>query len=168
MPTGSSRSLRGAASLEARIALTTACATGLRLSDVVGLNVADIDGKRGVIQIRHGKDGKRLPHASEDASGRPARLSSAGTRTRWLLPIHGRSGLINVTVLHAGCRCLAPPAVASIDKNGMVHAQADLLPLCWRRVSTSALSWGQLCHNHLSLHQGLTGSSGARQARSAG
>jgi site-specific recombinase XerD len=43
--------------LKARVALTTAYAAGLRLSEVVALQVCDIDSKRMVIRIARGKGG---------------------------------------------------------------------------------------------------------------
>jgi integrase/recombinase XerD len=43
--------------LKARVALTTAYAAGLRLSEVVALKVCDIDSKRMVIRIARGKGG---------------------------------------------------------------------------------------------------------------
>jgi integrase/recombinase XerD len=45
-------------SLKTRVALTTAYAAGLRASDAVSLNVADIDSARMVLQVRHGKGAK--------------------------------------------------------------------------------------------------------------
>jgi integrase len=40
------------------VALTTAYAAGLRASDAVSLNVADIDSARMVLQVRHAKGAK--------------------------------------------------------------------------------------------------------------
>lgn len=50
--------LESVSSLKSRAALTTACAAGLRASEVAGLRVADIDSARGVILVRHGKGAK--------------------------------------------------------------------------------------------------------------
>ena len=52
------RFLEAVSSLKARIALTTAYAAGLRVSEVVGLKAADIDSGRMVIRVEHGKGGK--------------------------------------------------------------------------------------------------------------
>ena len=52
------RFLEAVASLKSRAALTTACAAGLRASEVVGLKIVDIDSARMVIRIEHGKGGK--------------------------------------------------------------------------------------------------------------
>ena len=45
-------------SLKARVALTTAYAAGLRVSEVAGLKVGDIDNDRMVMRIERGKGGK--------------------------------------------------------------------------------------------------------------
>jgi len=50
--------LEAVPSLEARAALTTAYAAGLRASEVVGPKVANIDSRRMVIRVEHGKGGK--------------------------------------------------------------------------------------------------------------
>ena len=52
------RFLEAVPSLKARAALTTAYAAGLRVSEVTGLRVADIDSGRMMIRIEHGKGGK--------------------------------------------------------------------------------------------------------------
>ena len=52
------RFLEAIPSLKARAALTTAYAAGLRVSEVTGLRVADIDSGRMMIRIEHGKGGK--------------------------------------------------------------------------------------------------------------
>jgi site-specific recombinase XerD len=52
------RFLEAVSSLKARIALTTAYAAGLRVSEVTGLRAADIDSDRMVIRVEHGKGGK--------------------------------------------------------------------------------------------------------------
>jgi integrase/recombinase XerD len=43
---------------EERLTLTTAYAAGLRVSEVVGIKVENIDSQRMVIRIEHGKGGK--------------------------------------------------------------------------------------------------------------
>ena len=52
------RFLEAVPSLKARAALTTAYAAGLRVSEVTGLRIADIDSSRMMIRIEHGKGGK--------------------------------------------------------------------------------------------------------------
>jgi integrase/recombinase XerD len=52
------RFLEAVSSLKARVALTTAYAAGLRVSEVTGLKAADIDSGRMVIRVERGKGGK--------------------------------------------------------------------------------------------------------------
>jgi integrase len=52
------RLLEAVPSLKARAALTTAYAAGLRVSEVTGLRVADIDSGRMMIRIEQGKGGE--------------------------------------------------------------------------------------------------------------
>ena len=52
------RFLESVSSLKARMALTTAYAAGLRVSEVAALKVHDIDSRRIVLWIEHGKGGK--------------------------------------------------------------------------------------------------------------
>ncbi len=52
------RFLEAVSSLKARVALTTAYATGLRVSEVTSLKAADIDSGRMVIRVECGKGGK--------------------------------------------------------------------------------------------------------------
>ena len=52
------RFLEAVPSLKARTALTTAYAAGLRASEAVSLRIGDIDSKRMVIRVEHGKGGK--------------------------------------------------------------------------------------------------------------
>jgi integrase/recombinase XerD len=52
------RFLEAVPGLKPRVALVTAYAAGLRLSEVVALQCADIDSSRGVIRIARGKGGK--------------------------------------------------------------------------------------------------------------
>ena len=52
------RFLESVSSLKARVALTTAYAAGLRVSEVAALKVRDIDNQRMVMRIEHGKGGK--------------------------------------------------------------------------------------------------------------
>lgn len=52
------RFLEAIPSLKSRTALTTVYATGLRVSEVVMLKIADIDSGRMVIQVEQGKGGK--------------------------------------------------------------------------------------------------------------
>ena len=53
------RFLEAVSSLKCSVALTTAYATGMRVSEVVGVEVRNIDSGRRVIRIEHGKGGPR-------------------------------------------------------------------------------------------------------------
>ena len=52
------RFLEAVSSLKARVALTTAYAAGLRVSEVAALKISDIDSRRMVLRIERGKGGK--------------------------------------------------------------------------------------------------------------
>ena len=52
------RFLEAVPSLKTRTALTTAYAAGLRASEAVGLKLRDIDSRRMVMRVEHGKGGK--------------------------------------------------------------------------------------------------------------
>jgi integrase/recombinase XerD len=114
------RFLEAGPSLKARAALTTAYAAGLRVSEITGLRVADIDSGRMMIRIEQGKGGKE----------RYVMLSVqllAILRTYWRLarPEHGlfpgrdATRPIEPTTLHAACR--SARAVAGIGKKVTVH-----------------------------------------------
>lgn len=114
------RFLEAVPSLKARTALAAAYAAGLRVSEVVGLKVADIDSQRGVIRVRHGKGGK---DRYVMLSAQLLRILRAYWRLarpqEWLFPRRDGSGPIDVTVLHAACR--SARAAADIDKHVTVH-----------------------------------------------
>jgi len=114
------RFLESVSSLKARVALTTAYAAGLRVSEVAALKVSDIDSSRMVMRIAHGKGGKE----------RYAMLSApllGILRSYWRLarpPLYLLSGRapdkpIEPTVLHAACR--SATAAAGLDKRVSVH-----------------------------------------------
>ena len=73
------RFLEAVSSLKARVALTTAYAAGLRVSEVAALKVSDIDSRRMVLRIERGKGGKeRYAMLSETLLGILARLLAVG------------------------------------------------------------------------------------------
>ena len=55
------RFLEAVPNLKSRVALTTAYAAGLRVSEVASLKIANIDSGRMVIRVEQGKGGKSLP-----------------------------------------------------------------------------------------------------------
>jgi len=114
------RFLESVSSLKARVALTTAYAAGLRVSEVAALKVRDIDSGRMVMRIEHGKAGKeRYVMLSAPLLGI---LRSYWRLTRpslYLFPGRTSDKPIEPTVLHAACRSAA--AAAGLDKRVSVH-----------------------------------------------
>ena len=114
------RFLEAVSSLKSRVALTTAYAAGLRVSEVAALKVADIESDRMVMRIENGKGGKqRYVMLSAPLLGV---LRSYWRRTRpslYLFPGRTADKPIEPTVLHAACRSAA--AAARIDKRVSVH-----------------------------------------------
>ena len=114
------RFLEAVPELKIRTALTAAYAAGLRVSEVTGLRVTDIDSGRGVIRVRNGKGGKdrqvmlsaQLLHILRDY-WRQARPKD------WLFPGRDEYSRISATVLHAACR--EARIAARIGKQVSVH-----------------------------------------------
>lgn len=81
------RFLEAVSSLKARVALTTAYAAGLRVSEVVGLKAADIDSDRigHPGRMRQGRQGA-LRHVVRAAARHPAQLLAAGASGTVLVP----------------------------------------------------------------------------------
>ncbi len=146
------RFLESVSSLKARVALTTAYAAGLRVSEVAALKVRDIPGSspgtsgRMVMRIEHGKAGKeRYVMLSAPLLGI---LRSYWRLTRpslYLFPGRTSDKPIEPSVLHAACRSAA--AAAGLDKRVSVHVlrhspglTRGSPPICWRAESTSASS----------------------------
>jgi site-specific recombinase XerD len=99
------RFLEAVPSLKTRVALTTAYAAGLRASEAVSLQVADIDSSRMVLQVRHGKGAKDRTVMLSAAL--LAILRSYWRLARpmlWLFPGRSPDKPIDVQVLHAACR----------------------------------------------------------------
>jgi len=114
------RFLEAVSSLKARIALTTAYAAGLRVSEVVGLAVVDIDSGRMVMRIASGKGGKeRYVMLSEQLLGILRNYWRLARPGRLLFPGRTPDKPIEPTVLHAACR--SARAAAGIDKRVSVH-----------------------------------------------
>jgi len=114
------RFLGAAQNLKVRVALTTAYAAGLRASEVTRLKVCDIDSRRMVIRIEHGKGGKdRYVMLSEQLL---AILRDYWRRERpklFLFPGRPEDKPIDPNVLHAACRAAA--MAAGLDKRVSVH-----------------------------------------------
>ena len=127
------RFLEAVASLKALAALTAAYASGLRVSEVTGLRVADIvpkarlrhdDSSRMIIRIERGKGGKQryvmlpvqLPVQLLSILRTYWRLARPG---HWLFPGRDADRPIDPATLHAACR--SARAAAGIDKKVTVH-----------------------------------------------
>ena len=112
--------LEAVRSRKARMALTTAYATGLRVSEVVSLKVADIDSARMVINVRHGKGAR-----DRTVTLSPLLLQILRDHWRrerpgaWLFPGRGGDKPVDAAVLHAACR--RANAAAGLAKHVSVH-----------------------------------------------
>ena len=97
----------------------TAYGAGLRVSEVVSLQVGDIDSKRMLLRVRQGK-GKKDRYAMLSPrllevlrawwrSMHPVGLPAATSPTDWLFTGPRKGRHMNVTSLQAACRDAAPP-----------------------------------------------------------
>jgi integrase/recombinase XerD len=112
--------LEAVSSLKSRVALTTAYAAGLRVSEVVGIKIADIDSRRMVIRIEHGKGGKdRYVMLSEQLLAILRSYWRLARPKHWLFPGRSQDKPIEPNVLHAACRSAV--AAAGLDKRVSVH-----------------------------------------------
>ena len=114
------RFLEAVSSLKARIALTTAYAAGLRVSEVIGLRVADIDSDRMIIRIERGKGGKEryvmLSAQLLQILRAYWRLARPGL---WLFPGRAADEPVSVAALQDACRRGA--RLARLGKPVTVH-----------------------------------------------
>jgi site-specific recombinase XerD len=114
------RFLEAVSSLKSRVALTTAYAAGLRVSEVIGVKIADIDSGRMVIRIEHGKGGKdRYVMLSAQLLAILRSYWRLARPKHWLFPGRSDDNPIQANVLHAACRSAV--AAAGLDKRVSVH-----------------------------------------------
>jgi integrase/recombinase XerD len=114
------RFLAAVPGLKSRVALTTAYAAGLRLSEVVALKVGDIDSKRMVIRVEQGKGGKDRYAMLSVQLLDILRTYWRRTRSRgWLFPGRHPERPINPKMLAAACQ--AAGAAAGLSKRVTVH-----------------------------------------------
>ncbi len=112
------RFLEAVPSLKTRTALTTAYAAGLRASETVRLRISDIDSKRMVMRVEHGKGGKdRYVMLSTQLLSILRTYWRLARPEDWLFP--GRDGPIDVQVLYSACRSAC--AAAGLGKRVTVH-----------------------------------------------
>ncbi|MBT4041904.1 MAG: site-specific integrase [Rhodospirillaceae bacterium] len=109
------RFLEAVASLKCRTALTTAYATGLRVSEVAAIKLGNIDSERMVIRIVHGKGGKdRYVMLPERLLMLLRRYWQIAQPRHWLFPGSNEEKSLHPTSLHAACR--SARAAAGLDK----------------------------------------------------
>ena len=114
------RFLEAVPSLKTRTALTTAYAAGLRASEAVSLEVADIDSARMLIQVRHGKGAKdRTVMLSPQLLAILRTYWRLARPRQWLFPGRDETKPIDVQVLHAACR--SATKAAGLAKCVTVH-----------------------------------------------
>jgi integrase/recombinase XerD len=114
------RFLESISSLKARVALTTAYAAGLRVSEVAALKVRDIDNQRRVMRIEQGKGGKeRYVMLSEALLGILRSYWRLARPPLFLFPGRTFDTPIDPTALHAACR--SATAAAGLDKRVSVQ-----------------------------------------------
>jgi site-specific recombinase XerD len=112
--------LEAVSSLKARVALTTAYAAGLRVGEVCGLKVEDIDSSRMVMHVRHGKGAKaRYVMLSTELLGILRSYWRLSRPTVFLFPGRDADKPIEPTVLNAACRSAV--AATGLSKRVTVH-----------------------------------------------
>jgi site-specific recombinase XerD len=97
--------LRAARRLKTRTMLTTAYATGLRVSELVRLRVADIDSQRMVLRVRQGKGKKdRYVMLSPKLLELLRKYWKAVRPKDWLFPDRRRQGPLTVRTVQMSCK----------------------------------------------------------------
>jgi hypothetical protein len=110
------RFLAAVPNLKQRVALTTAYAAGLRVSEVARLKIADIDSRRMVIRVEQGKGGKDRYIMLSPHLLRILRRYYRLLRPRhWLFPGHDK----------VPARCALPPATTPHPTPAAPHPPAD-------------------------------------------
>jgi integrase/recombinase XerD len=104
-----------------RVALTTAYATGVRASEVVGLRIQDIDRSRMVIHVVHGKGGKqRYVMLSPKLLGILRAYWTIERPCYWLFPGRGGEKPLDPSTLNAACA--AAVEATGISKRATLHS----------------------------------------------
>ena len=144
------RFLEAVPGLKSRVALTTAYATGLRLSEVVALRIGAIDSQRMMIRVENGKGGKdRDVMLSVQLLGI---LRGYWCRTRshdWLFPGRHPERPINPKMLAVACQ--AATEAAGLSKHITVHTLRHSFATHLLESGTELrIIQALLGHNHLS------------------
>ena len=114
------RFLEAVPGLKSRVALTTAYATGLRLSEIVALKIGAIDSQRMLIRVENGKGGKDRYAMLSVQLLRILRSYWRRTRPRgWLFPGRNPERPINPKMLAVACQ--AACEAAGLSKHVTVH-----------------------------------------------
>jgi integrase/recombinase XerD len=114
------RFLAAVPGLKIRVALTAAYAAGLRASEVTRLKVCDIDSKRMVIRVEHGKGGKeRYVMLSKQLLAMLRDYWRSERPELFLFPGRPSDKPIDPNVLNVSCRAAA--LAAGLDKTVSVH-----------------------------------------------
>ena len=131
------RFLEAVSSLKARVALTTAYAAGLRVSEVAALKVRDIDSRRMVMRIEHGKGGKER-HAllSQTLLGILRAYWRLARPPLYLFPGRTADKPVEANVLYAACR--SATAAGSTSGSASTCCGTASPPTCSSRASTFA------------------------------
>jgi integrase/recombinase XerD len=99
------RFLQAVPGLRSRAALTTAYGAGLRVSEVAALTIADIDSRRMVIRVEHGKGGKdRYVMLSPQLLEILRAYWRLAKPAHWLFPGRDKDRPIRPATLQAACR----------------------------------------------------------------
>jgi site-specific recombinase XerD len=133
-----------------RVALTTAYATGLRASEVVGLRNCDIDSARMVIHVANGKGGKqRYVMLSPKLLGILRAYWDIERPRHWLFPGRGGEKPLDPSTLNAACAKAVE--ATGISKRATLHAlrHAFATHLVEQGVDISIVQ-ALLGHSHLS------------------
>jgi integrase/recombinase XerD len=106
--------LQSLKNLKHRTILTTICATGLRVSGVTHLKVADIDSTRMIVQVRQGKGRKdRFVMLSPTLLTLLREYWKAYRPTQWLFPGHDPRRPVNDATVYRICQHAAEAAKLS-------------------------------------------------------
>ena len=121
-----------------RVLLMTTYAAGLRLSEVIHLQVSDIDSQRMVIRVRQGKGQKdRYVMLAATLLQELRHYWQMEHPTVWLFPGHSQQLPINQSRVQRACRRAGHDA--GISKPVNVRCCATHLPrICWKPVPTCA------------------------------
>jgi integrase/recombinase XerD len=114
------RFLQAVPGLRSRAALTTAYGAGLRVSEVAALTIADIDSRRMVIRVEHGKGGKdRYVMLSPQLLEILRAYWRLAKPAHWLFPGRDKDRPISPATLQAACRMASRDA--DLGKPVTVH-----------------------------------------------